>query len=194
MSLSPPRFQIGTLLPAQRRYLIVAPRGREEETLQRLARVGYDDNIVGLLDGGMDAWLATGRPSESFNRLRWSESTAADLASSGALLVDVRRPEEYNCAANGHAAGAVNWPLHDLARTAAGASAADKARRVVVYCAGGYRSMIAWSIMTRAGFTDLVDVHSGYNGMRPALHAAAKASVAPCGSSSSSSCVKNVTA
>ena len=54
--------QVGTLLPVHERYLLVASRGREEEAFQRLARVGFDTNLVGVLEGGIEAWVSAGRP------------------------------------------------------------------------------------------------------------------------------------
>ena len=145
---------VGTLVGPDQPLLLVAPAEREEEAVMRLARVGYE-NVVGLLEGGCDAWRAAGLPMA-----RTGETPAADADAPGAHVLDVRRPAEW---AAGHLAGAVHIPLSELPGRVA---ELDRAAEWRVICASGYRSSIASSVLERAGFARVRNVTGGMDALR----------------------------
>lgn len=145
---------VGTLIAnLNTPILLVAPVGREEETVMRLARVGYD-NCMGFLKGGIATWLAAGKPVKQVNSIS-SEAFATHLDQHSHIL-DVRKPGEFD---GGHLRKAENKPLdfiHDWLDDL------DRSQPYTVHCAGGYRSMVAISLMLAAGFNRLTDVQGGY--------------------------------
>lgn len=148
---------VGTLIPIDRILVIVAPEGRESEAVLRLARVGYE-NVSGYLEGGIAAWKAAGENVQTINSVTPEAfATAVNEGTSGRLIADVRRPGEFD---GGHVAGAANICLSSFA---GGVPAAmDKNKPYYVHCAGGYRSMIAASILMANGYTNLINVHGGW--------------------------------
>ena len=146
---------VGALLPGiDQKILVVAPEYREEETVSRLARVGYDQSL-GYLAGGFASWKTTGRDIDSIT----SVSAAAfmdEVTRNKALIIDVRRPAEYNA---GHFCGSVNLPLDNINDHP---GQIDKNRTYYVHCAGGYRSMVFISILRARGYYNLIDVAGGY--------------------------------
>jgi glyoxylase-like metal-dependent hydrolase (beta-lactamase superfamily II)/rhodanese-related sulfurtransferase len=148
---------VGTLLTdIEQPILIIADEESREEVITRLSRVGYD-NIIGYLDGGINAWVNAGKETDSIVSI-----TAADFASKfkeaeGKLIVkDVRKPTEYSAE---HLDEAMNIPLANLSKNMAEFS---KTETNYVHCAGGYRSMIAVSILKSRGFDNLIDVEGGF--------------------------------
>jgi glyoxylase-like metal-dependent hydrolase (beta-lactamase superfamily II) len=148
---------VGTLLTdIEQPILIIADEESREEVITRLSRVGYD-NIIGYLDGGINAWVNAGKETDSIVSI-----TAADFASKfkeaeGKLIVkDVRKPTEYSAE---HVDEAMNIPLANLSKNMAEFS---KTETNYVHCAGGYRSMIAVSILKSRGFDNLIDVEGGF--------------------------------
>ncbi len=136
--------------------LFISDPGREEEIVTRLARVGYD-NAIGYLDGGFAAWQAAGEEVDTIEEI--TAEKYAERFEPADNLLDVRRASEY---AAEHLVGAVNFPLdfinkhmHEL----------DRDRRYFVHCAGGYRSMIAASILKARGFDHLVNIRGGYKAL-----------------------------
>ncbi|HXI31130.1 MAG TPA: MBL fold metallo-hydrolase [Vicinamibacterales bacterium] len=144
----------GTMLDRERPIVIIAEPGREQESALRLGRIGFD-HIVGYLnDDGLRA-LET-RPDLTATIDRVSPALAAEeLASGGPLAVDVRTPREHD---EKSVAGSVNIPLNQLAERL-GELPAD--RPLLVYCAGGYRSSIAASLLQRAGFAHVSEIAGG---------------------------------
>lgn len=133
--------------------LLVTPEGREEETIMRLSRVGYD-NCVGYLSGGFNTWKNAGKTAETIRSIP-AEQFMNEYGKSGKTL-DVRKPGEF---AGGHLKQAETEPLdfiYDWVDTL------DKNHPYLIHCAGGYRSMIAASIMKARGFKNLTDVQGGY--------------------------------
>lgn len=146
---------VGALIPDLKQPIaLVTPEGHENETVLRLARVGYD-RCVGYLEGGFEAWKQAGKEvdtitsisAEEFARL-WSEKK--EIA-----VLDVRRPAEFE---GEHIVGAENAPLDNLNDYMA---AIPQHKPVYMHCAGGYRSMIALSILRARGFDNLIDVSGG---------------------------------
>ena len=145
---------VGALMPSvKQRIALIAPNGREEETVTRLARVGYD-NVIGYLNGGISAWEGS---LEKIDRLTATEVEAG--LPSEEIIVDVRRPGEYSAE---HLEGVPNIPLDFINERM---DAFPKDKTLVLHCAGGYRSMIAASILKARGFHRVKDVIGGYNAL-----------------------------
>ncbi|PWJ43778.1 MBL fold metallo-hydrolase [Sediminitomix flava] len=133
--------------------LLVTDEGREEEAVTRLARVGYD-NPVGYLKGGFDAWTKSGNAAYIIPSIDADEF--AQAYKTGIKVLDVRNPNEY---LSQHVEGVENFPLDYINKHL---SDLDKDTTYYVHCAGGYRSMIASSILRKAGYKNLVDVKGGF--------------------------------
>ncbi len=139
---------VGTLIEdLQTPVLLIVPEGREEETVLRLARVGYE-NVQGYLKGGIEAWQAAGKPVEQVERI------AADEVSLNDPIIDVRRCGEFDA---GHVRGAVKLSLAQLPQNLAQVPAGTRQ----ITCKSGYRAMIALSLLRRAGFDHLVHITGG---------------------------------
>jgi rhodanese-related sulfurtransferase len=134
--------------------LLVAPKGREEEVVTRLSRVGFD-NVIGYLEGGFDAWLSNGMETDTISSIS-ADDFAQDFESKKDLVFDVRREGEYVAE---HVDGAKNTQL-DYINNYLGEFPDDKT--FYVHCAGGYRSVIAASILKSRGIHNLIDVAGGY--------------------------------
>lgn len=146
---------VGTLITdLNQPIILVAPEGREEETVTRLARVGYD-NTLGYLMGGFASWKDSGKEIETVKSI-----PATDFAEewkSGTLKVlDVRKPGEFEAE---HIDKAFNRPL-DYINDFMDEFNNDETYHI--HCAGGYRSMIYASILKSRGFHNLVDVQGGF--------------------------------
>ena len=143
----------GTILSHERPIVVIADPGRESESAIRLGRIGFD-HVVGYLKDGLQS-LAS-RPDLTTTTERVSAPLAAErLAGGDALAVDVRGPGER---AQKFVGGSVSIPLNHLA---------DRSRElptdrpILVYCAGGYRSSIAASLLQRQGFTQVSEIAGG---------------------------------
>jgi glyoxylase-like metal-dependent hydrolase (beta-lactamase superfamily II)/rhodanese-related sulfurtransferase len=134
--------------------LIVADIGKEEEVVTRLARVGYD-NTLGYLDGGIDAWIRAGKNIDSILSITALEFESIFL-NDKVNVVDVRKKSEYDAE---HIKEATNLPL-DFINEWTGSL--NKSKTYYIHCAGGYRSMIAASILKARGFENLVDIAGGF--------------------------------
>ncbi|WP_089320368.1 MBL fold metallo-hydrolase [Pontibacter ummariensis] len=147
---------VGTLIPdIQQPILIIADKGREEEVITRLARVGFD-NTIGYLDGGLEAWEAAGRETDSISSIPAAELAARFTKDPKLCIIDVRKPGEYQAE---HLEAAQSVPLDYINEHLA---ELPKESILYIHCAGGYRSMIAASILKARGFENLVDVQGGY--------------------------------
>ncbi len=145
---------VGTvILDINAPILLVTPQGREEETIMRLSRVGYD-NCVGYLKGGFETWKNSGKKTEHVNSIP-AEEFITHYAQ-GAKTLDVRKPGEFESA---HLEKAESQPLDFIY---AWMGTVDKSQPYMIHCAGGYRSMIAASILKAKGFKHLTDVQGGY--------------------------------
>jgi rhodanese-related sulfurtransferase/glyoxylase-like metal-dependent hydrolase (beta-lactamase superfamily II) len=144
----------GTVLSAERPIVVIADPGREREAAMRLGRIGFD-NAVGYLQDGLRALGDRTDLTRTTPRLS-AEVAAARLRGAGApLAVDVRTPRERAAA---HIAGSVHVPLNHLA---ARVEELPRDRPVLVYCAGGYRSSIAASLLQKHGFSDVSEIAGG---------------------------------
>ncbi|MCD9019838.1 MBL fold metallo-hydrolase [Parachryseolinea silvisoli] len=146
---------VGALVPGvMHPLLIVADSGREEEIVMRLARVGYD-NTLGYLQGGVAAWKEAGKEVEKIKSISATEFEKRFQANALAVF-DVRKPGEFEAE---HVDGAVNTPLDFLNDHLA---SIPKEGDVYLHCAGGYRSMVAASILKARGWDNIVDVDGGF--------------------------------
>ena len=147
---------VGTLITDLKQpILLVCNPGSEEEAVIRLSRVGYD-NTVGYLKGGFEAWKAAGKDVETIESIDTNQFIDRMKLGKKAVL-DVRRKSEYDTE---HILGAQNFPLDFINRNMA------ELRRDVeylVHCAGGYRSVIAISILKNRGFDNLVNMCGGFD-------------------------------
>jgi glyoxylase-like metal-dependent hydrolase (beta-lactamase superfamily II)/rhodanese-related sulfurtransferase len=142
----------GTMLDRERPIVIIGDAGRQQEAAVRLGRIGFD-HIVGYLEdlGSLEA-----RPELTATIDRVSPALAAEqLASGEPLAVDVRAPRERE---EKFVAGSVNIPLNHLAERL---NELPTDRPLLVYCAGGYRSSIAASLLQRQGFTRVAEIAGG---------------------------------
>jgi glyoxylase-like metal-dependent hydrolase (beta-lactamase superfamily II)/rhodanese-related sulfurtransferase len=141
---------VGTIVPIDRKLVVVASPGKELEAISRLARVGYE-KVVGFLDGGMEAWNAAGKTMDSVNSMQATDVLKLDHP----RIVDVRESSEF---ATCHVKGADSLPLSELGKRV---SELDKDATYFVHCAGGYRSMIASSILKANGVTNITNIYGG---------------------------------
>jgi hydroxyacylglutathione hydrolase len=150
----------GTMLSRDRPIVIIADPGRELEAATRLGRIGFD-HIVGYLKDGLRGLES--RPDLTATTERVAAPLAAErLATGKPVVVDVRAPSERE---QKHVAGSVSIPLNHLAERAVELPAD---RPVIVYCAGGYRSSIAASLLQQRGFTDVSEIAGGIAGWEAA--------------------------
>ena len=138
--------------------ILIAPAGREEEVVTRLSRVGFD-NTFGYLEGGIDAWKAAGKEVDTVYSVPASE-LAASYADFSDRIFDVRKPGEY---LSEHIENAHNTPLSSLNDHLA---EFPQDGAFYVHCAGGYRSMIASSILKSRGIHNIIDVQGGWGAIK----------------------------
>ncbi|MGN6396598.1 MAG: MBL fold metallo-hydrolase [Mucilaginibacter sp.] len=151
---------VGALIPdIEQPILLITDKGREEEVVTRLARVGFD-HTAGYLEGGIEAWSAAGKETDHIRSVS-ADELAQELNSGRPLhLLDVRKASEYMAE---HVTGAVNLPLDDINSHMADI---DKDETYYVHCAGGYRSMIFNSMLRARGYYNLVDVKGGFKAIK----------------------------
>lgn len=151
----------GSLLPFDQDIILVTPIGKEEETVVRMARVGFD-NVTGYLNGGYPAWEASGEAKDMIITVE-ADELAMDLPHDPNLVIlDVRKPIEF---ADGHIKNAINISLGDMMDPGKMADMEDNFN-LYVHCQGGYRSIIACSIMKREGIHNLRNVDGGFAKMK----------------------------
>lgn len=140
--------------------LLVTPEGREKETVTRLSRVGYD-NTLGYLKGGIETWVKAGNDIESINSINAEEFTKR-FKDKIINVLDVRKDGEYK---SEHIEGNnvqhlaldfINSNMHTI----------DSNKTYYIHCAGGYRSVIAASILKARGFNNLIDIAGGFGAIK----------------------------
>jgi len=146
---------VGEMIPSvSQQILLVADPNRIEEAITRLSRVGYD-NCIGYLNGGFENWKASGKEINSVNRISASELVSKQKE--GQLIIDIRKKSEFD---SEHVIGAVNVPLNQMNDHL---SEFPKDQFFIIHCAGGYRSMLASSILKQRGWDHFVDVRGGFS-------------------------------
>ncbi len=147
---------VGTVIQnLDTRILLVTETGREEEAVMRLSRVGYD-NCIGYLNGGFNTWKNSGKKIEQVKSIS-ADEFLKKYSSENFTTLDVRKPGEFS---SSHLKNVDSKPL-DFIWDWVGTL--DKSNPYLVHCAGGYRSMIAASLMKQHGINNLLDVQGGYS-------------------------------
>jgi len=147
-----------SLIPFDKTILLVTEPGKEQETITRLARVGFD-KVVGYLDCGYDSWKNAGEQIDMLIDVE-ADELAMDIEFDDNLVVlDVRKELEYD---NGHLKKAMNIPLDELIDPGTLADF-DEHHNIYVHCGGGYRSVIACSILKLQGIHNLRNVIGGWD-------------------------------
>lgn len=141
--------------------LLVVDEDRVEEAVTRLSRVGFD-NTIGFLKGGIEAWKAAGKPIDTLTSIPATELAALLDSEEKVPVYDVRKPGEFQTE---HVDGAFHTPLSALNDHLARFPKEDT---FYVHCAGGYRSVIAASILKARGYHNLVDIAGGYSAIKEA--------------------------
>lgn len=143
------------IVDVQQAILLVTDPGTEEEAVTRLSRVGFD-NVLGHLAGGFDAWKNAGKEVDTVKRIT-AEQFAREVKIDAHKIIDVRKETEY---AAEHIEEAYSKPLayindwiNDI----------DANEHFYLHCAGGYRSMIAASILQARGYRNFTEVEGGFN-------------------------------
>jgi hydroxyacylglutathione hydrolase len=151
---------VGTLITdIEQPILLVVDEENREEVITRLSRVGYD-NVIGYLDGGIAAWTNAGKETDKVDYISAEDFARLFKEKEGKLIVkDVRKPTEYSAE---HVEEAMNIPLANLSKNMGEFS---KSEPNYIHCAGGYRSMIAVSILKSRGFDNVVDISGGFGAL-----------------------------
>lgn len=138
--------------------LLVAPEGREEEVVTRLSRVGFD-NVIGYLDGSFQSWKKAGKEYDTITSIT-AEEFANRFEDNKDVVFDVRKNGEFTAE---HVDGAKNTPLDFINNHL---SEFPDNKNFYVHCAGGYRSVIAASILKSRGIHNFIDVDGGYGAIK----------------------------
>jgi hydroxyacylglutathione hydrolase len=147
---------VGALIvDLQQPIVLVVDEGRGEEAVTRLARVGYD-HTLGYLEGGMDAWKAAGKEVDHIETVTADELSQRISAGEATHILDVRKPTEY---LSQHVENATNFPLDYINNNMKRLS---RSETYYLHCLGGYRSLIAASILKSRGIEQIVDVKDGW--------------------------------
>ena len=137
--------------------LLITPLGEEKTAITRLSRVGFD-NVLGYLEGGFDTWKKSGKEIDTLRSV--SANDLEEAINKKANVFDVRKPGEY---ANEHIIDVPSTPLDFLNDHL---SEFPKNEDFYIHCAGGYRSVIASSILKSRGYHNVIDVAGGYGAIK----------------------------
>ncbi len=142
------------IIDVKQPVLLVTDAGSEEEAVTRLSRVGFD-NVVGHLQGGFEAWRKAGREVDLVERIS-AEQLAKEIKTGESRIIDVRKESEY---AAEHVEGAYSKPLAYINNWIKDINPKE---HFYLHCAGGYRSMIAASILQARGYRNFTEVEGGF--------------------------------
>ena len=134
--------------------LLVSDPGTEEKVITRLSRVGFD-HVLGYLEGGFESWKNSGKEIDTIHRI--SAQDFAAKFSDDSKVIDVRKESEYDAE---HVDNAYRRPLADINDWA---NALNNDEHFFIHCAGGYRSMIAASILNSRGIRNFTEIEGGFN-------------------------------
>jgi hydroxyacylglutathione hydrolase len=151
----------GQLIPYDQELLIISETGKEMETITRLARVGFE-KFHGTLAGGFEKWQKENMPIDIIIDVEADELVMDIPHDSNLVVVDVRNENEFE---NGHLKDAMNLPLKEMNNLIELAQF-EEHQNLYVHCAGGYRSVIACSLLKRQGMSNLRNVLGGWNSIR----------------------------
>lgn len=138
--------------------LLVVPEGKSAEAVTRLSRVGYD-NTLGYLEGGIEAWKNAGKDIDTLESIS-AEEFAEKAKATEINILDVRKDGEYK---SSHLENAQHFALDFINEQM---NAVDRNKTYHIHCAGGYRSVIAASILKARGFNNLIDVAGGFGAIK----------------------------
>ena len=145
------------IVDVQQPILLVCDDCTEEETITRLSRVGFD-NVLGYLKGGFESWKNSGKEIDTFHRI--SPEEFAEKFNENSKVIDVRKEGEY---AAEHVNDAYSKPLAYINDWVGNINPDE---HFFLHCAGGYRSMIAASILQARGYRNFTEVEGGFNGIK----------------------------
>ena len=145
----------GVIIPTDARIVLVTDQGKEKEAIIRLARVGYD-NVAGFLNGGINTWQGD---VSKINDISTEEGVEI-INNRAKVILDVRKPGEVEIA---HVSGSQHIRLQELTSRFV---ELDKDLPIAIYCAGGYRSMIAASFLQKEGFSNITNIQGGFSKLK----------------------------
>lgn len=145
------------IVDVEQPLLLVTDEGMQEEVITRLSRVGFD-NVLGYLEGGMEAWRAAGKEIDMVDRI--DAATFAGRYQNDSIVIDVRKEGEYAAA---HVNEAFFRPLADINEWV---NDLPKEAHFFLHCAGGYRSMVAASILNARGIRNFTEIDGGFNAIK----------------------------
>ena len=149
---------VGSMLrDVNQKLLLVIPEGKEEETIIRLSRVGFD-HVLGYLKGGIEAWVTAGFETDSIRSI--APQDFSNEFNSKSIVVDARKPSEYEAE---HVTNALNIPLDTINENF---QSVPKGDDFFLHCAGGYRSIIMGSILKSRGIHNFINIENGMNGIK----------------------------
>ncbi|RZJ47252.1 MAG: MBL fold metallo-hydrolase [Chryseobacterium sp.] len=137
--------------------LLVSDEGSEEEVITRLSRVGFD-NVLGYLKGGFNSWKNSTKEIDEVKRI--SAAEFVEQFNEDSKIIDVRKLTEYSAE---HIDNAYNKPLDTISDWV---STIDDSEHFFLHCAGGYRSMIAASILNSHGIRNFTEIEGGYSAIK----------------------------
>lgn len=143
------------IIDVKQPLLLVTEEGKEQETVTRLSRVGFD-HVLGHLQDGFENWKKSGRETDVVNRIT-AQQFEKEYKQGTGNIVDVRKESEFE---SSHLATAENKPLayiNDWIKDI------DPEKHFYLHCAGGYRSMIAASILQARGYRNFTEIEGGFN-------------------------------
>ena len=147
---------VGSIIEdTNKKILLITPKGKENETVTRLSRVGFD-NCLGYLKGGVEKWEKEGNRVSTLATIK-SKNFIDVLKLNKLNILDVRKESEYSIK---HIEGATNIPLGSLSGRSGEVNTDEN---LYIHCAGGYRSVIAISILSKKGFSGMINITEGFN-------------------------------
>ena len=149
---------VGTMLKdVNQKLLLIIPEGKEEETIMRLSRVGFD-HVLGYLKGGISAWKTAGFETDNIHSI--SPEEFSKVLTKSSIVVDSRKPSEFDTE---HVDNALNLPLDSINENF---QSIPKENDFFLHCAGGYRSVIMASILKSRGIHNFINIEKGMNGIK----------------------------
>ncbi|WP_264522186.1 MBL fold metallo-hydrolase [Flavobacterium sp. N1994] len=149
---------VGSMLrDVNQKLLLVIPEGREEETITRLSRVGFD-HVLGYLKGGIEAWKTEDFETDSIASI--SPEAFATQLNSKSIVIDARKPSEFEAE---HVSNALNIPLDTINENFQTVPRGDD---FFLHCAGGYRSVIMASLLKSRGIHNIINIEKGMSGIK----------------------------
>ena len=146
---------VGAIVPTDAKIVLVTDKGKEKEAIIRLARVGYD-YVAGFLKGGINAWEGDVSKIHDVS----TEEGVELIKNQSKLILDVRNPGEVESA---YVCGSQHIGLQEIPSRF---SELEKDAPIAIYCAGGYRSMIAASFLQKQGFTNITNIQGGFSKLK----------------------------